>query len=108
MIGSRHCLCPHVAGTDPSATEKLVVKLPLIILSCAVMLTLSAGALAQSTDGSDPDAPIVAKFHHIRPYEITEGTPIAVGLETGDPGIGGMMIGIVSLNVYDRFGKVAI
>ncbi|MCA8348706.1 hypothetical protein [Burkholderia cepacia] len=84
------------------------MKLPLIILSCAVMLTLSAGALAQSTDGSDPDAPIVAKFHHIRPYEITEGTPIAVGLETGDPGIGGMMIGIVSLNVYDRFGKVAI
>ena len=108
MIGSRHCARPHVAGADLSAKEKLVVKLPLIILSCVVMLALSGGALAQATDGSDPDAPIVAKFHRIRPYEIVEGTPIDVGLETGDPGIGGMMIGIVSLNVYDRFGNVAI
>ncbi|KWU29395.1 hypothetical protein, partial [Burkholderia cenocepacia] len=84
------------------------MKLPLIILSCVVMLMLSDEARAQANDGTDPDAPIVAKFHHIRPYEITEGTPIVVGLETGDPGIGGMMIGIVSLNVYDRFGNVAI
>ncbi|MBY4799692.1 hypothetical protein LGN20_15940 [Burkholderia cepacia] len=54
------------------------MKLPLIVLSCVVMLTFSIEALAQSTDSSDPDAPVVAKFYRIRPYEITEGTSSTV------------------------------
>lgn len=84
------------------------MKLPFATLTCMIVITLSGGALAQTPNGSDSDAPIVAKFHQVQPYEIIEGTPIQVGLQTGDPGIGGMMIGIVSLGVYDRFYNVAI
>ncbi|MEB2610588.1 conjugal transfer protein [Burkholderia cenocepacia] len=84
------------------------MKSSFVALSCATAFVMSGQALAQSMGNADSDAPIVTKIHRIQPYEIVEGTPINVSLETGDPGVGGMMAGIVSLNVYDRFENLAI
>lgn len=56
----------------------------------------------------DLDVFIVVKFYYIWLYEIMEDIFIVVGLEMGDFGIGGMMIGIVLFNVYDCFGNVVI
>ena len=84
------------------------MRFPFATLACMVVVTLSGGALAQTSNGVDPDAPTVAKFSQVRPYEITEGTPIQVGLQTDESGIWGMIVGTVSLSVYDSFHNVAI
>lgn len=77
-------------------------------LVCISAFALIHNAYAQDAKVLQPEAPLVLKGHKLQPYEIETGTIIEIGLETGDPGPGGMVIGQISRNVYDYYRNVAI
>ena len=84
------------------------MNLRLCVIACVTPLLLMSSAYAQDAKVLQPEEPAVAKVHKPQPYEVASGTFIPIGLETGDPGPNGMVIGYVSRNVYDHYQNVAI
>jgi len=84
------------------------MRIRLYALSSITVLVLMNSAYAQDAKILQPEEPVVLKAHKLQPYEVAPGTIIEIGLETGDPGLNGMVDGVVSHNVYDYYDNVAI
>jgi type IV secretion system protein VirB10 len=54
------------------------------------------------------EEPVILKAIKPQPYEVASGTIIQVGLQTADPGPGGLVVGMVTTNVYDYYENVVI
>ena len=74
----------------------------------AATLMFASGAQAQAPKVLLPEEPVILKATKPEPYEVASGTIIQVVLSTADPAPGGVVIGMVSTNVYDYFENVVI
>jgi len=84
------------------------VKIRFYTLAGIAALTLMNGVYAQDVKVLQPEEPVVVKAHKLQAYEVAPGTIIEIGLEAGDPGANGMVVGQVSRDVYDYYQNVAI
>ncbi|WP_176059972.1 TrbI/VirB10 family protein [Paraburkholderia sp. BCC1876] len=78
------------------------------LLACTAMLLLFGYAQAQVPKVLQQEEPVILKATKPQPYEVASGTIIQVALNTADPAPGGVVIGMVSTNVYDYFENVVI
>ena len=84
------------------------MKILFYTLASITALAFTNGIYAQDAKVLQPEEPVVLQAHKLQAYEVAPGTIIDIGLETGDPGANGMVVGQVSRDVYDYYQNVVI